>query len=118
MKSPAQLRTTLNQYPDLDTAAKVYHEASGIIKQYAEIKREAEQAAFDRMPAGTMKCRTASGHNCGYTQPKAKRLDKEKWDAYLASNPDVASQYHEAQAFISDIQAGFMTMGDARFYVR
>lgn len=118
VNTPEQLREILLKYDDLDSAARVYHEASSLIKQYTQVKKLAEEAAFSRMPAGELKVKTDSGHNCGYTRPKAKRLDKERWKEHLEENPNVADQIDEAESFIKSEQAPFMVMGDARFYVR
>lgn len=118
MNSIDVLREKLNKYSDLDSAAQIYSEANGLAKQFKQLAQDALEVALSRMPVGTLKAKTESGHSLGYTQPKQKRLNKAKWEAHLQGNPEIAAQYIEAQNFISELQQPFMTEPNARFYIK
>jgi hypothetical protein len=112
------LREKLTQYKDLDSAAQVYSEANALANQFKRLAQDALDIALERMPIGTLKARTESGHSVGYTRPQSKRLNKAKWDVHLKLNPEIAARYIEAQNTIAELQQPFMAEPDARFYIK
>lgn len=119
--SPIELTQKLTQHEDADTAIAVYKEANFIIGQYEEVKKAALNLAENELRlSGEAERKTIAG-SCGWTKPKAKKLNEIKWRDAIKDDRELQRleyQFNQLKSDLEEAQLPYMELAESRFFIR